>query len=208
MTEVFSPEELKIMRDDSMNVPAKAAALEKLRQTMAANPYTSPDWTSNPENAARLRKMVSDLRSISSAIVSSDAETEKHREKLDLVRARIRSLEVPAEPPSDETATELARLKCFEIQMSNFLGGADARHAVLTSQIWAKVEALKQKLFELTARGHWPFADRNFNRPEHVHAACASEVERVLAGGKDKFDLLNASGQPDITARVPRQIFV
>jgi hypothetical protein len=91
---------------------------------------------------------------------------------------------------------ELSTLKGLSIQMASFLGSADGRRAGLVEKVWIGTQHLARRFYELTGRSHWEFGERYRSRPQDVHEKCAAEVDRVLRGTPDKFDLMNQSPAP------------
>jgi hypothetical protein len=183
-------EERKIMDDNSLNLPQKAAALEKLRDEMDKHPV-QPEWVRHPEIADELRGIVLEIKRTGEVINTVSAEVEKCKTMQEEIRMKIREREIPASLPTLESALEFSNLKNLEPLLSGYLSVLSARHAVAISQTWAGVQRLSRRLTNLTGRGLWSFDDRNVHRPQNVHTICLSEVERVLRGEKDKFDLMN-----------------
>lgn len=184
--------EKQILNDpDIPNAHARALALEKLRSTMTPTPPGPPQWAT-PAISAELRGIVARIETDGVAIVAHDEQTKKHREAQESTRARIYALENPNTWPVDSDGIEHSKLKSLLILQAAFLAGADARRSALVSQVWAKVQHLARRLYELSGRSHWDaFDNRNVHRPENVHPAASREVERVLAGQKDRFDAMN-----------------
>jgi hypothetical protein len=184
--------EKQILNDPTIpNTFARAQALEKLRATMAPIPPGPPAWAT-PSVAAELRGIVDEIKRTGADIVSHDELTKKHREAQDGTRGRIYQLENPTAWPTEKDAMELATLKSLLVQQASFLGTGADRRSALVSKVWATVSRLTRRLFELSGRSHWDaFDNRNVNRPENVHPVASREVERVLAGQKDRFDIMN-----------------
>ena len=139
MTEVFSPEERKIMDDPTLNLPQKAERLEKVRSELAKHSAAQTNLNT-PETARELRGIVEGIKKAGDAISVSDEANETHKEKLTAARSRIRELELPDSVPTEDMITEYSRLKAYEVLMTNFLTGCDSRRAVFVSQVWARVE--------------------------------------------------------------------
>lgn len=154
-----------------------------------------PEWAT-PTVAAELRGIVTQIKNTGAAIVTHDEATAKHRLKQDEIRNRIYALENPTEPPTDETALELAKLKSLAVQMAVFLGSADVRRSGLVAQVTAAVKRLMARLSQLTGRGLWIFENPDPRHLSAVHKVCGAEVERVLRGEQDDFDRTNESPGP------------
>jgi hypothetical protein len=176
-------------------LPQRARALDELHRTNVVRPQ---EWTTNTEIVAGLRQTIASLKIKGETIARHDTETGKQRHEHEQIKARIRLLENPDKPPTHETAAELAMLRAHDIQWSSFLAGADARRMALAHMVWADIEKLSRRLFQLCGRDHWSFRDKNHNRPETVWQLADKELSRVLAGIQDNFDRLNANPQPPI----------
>jgi len=196
MTEKLTLEEQKILNDpDIPNAHARGLALERLRATMTPAPPGPPEWAT-PAVAAELRNYVDSIRSAGADIIAHDELTKQHRQRQQEIRERIYVLENPTTWPTDETALELAKLKSLAVQMAAFLGSADARRSALVAQITASIQRLVQRLYRLTGRSNWSFEHPDPRHFSTIHEVCAREVERVLAGTPDGFDLMNQSRAP------------
>jgi hypothetical protein len=166
------------------------------RTTNAPPPAPQPpDWAT-PAVAAELRSIVAQIKTDGAAVVSHDETAGKHRKMFEELLTLIGVLEHPKKLPTPETALELARAKFLEIQMTAFIGFENSRRPGLLDKVWAGVKSLSARLTKLTGRGEWIFNNHENKGPERAWILCEKEVERVLRGEPDGYDLMNPDSGP------------